>query len=79
MLPRAQTVALISLINRVYVGMFLGGALLGAVWSPCVGPTLGGAIALAYQGENLLRATGIMIAFALGYIHDYFGAGLRRT
>ena len=25
-------------------GQFLGGALLGAVWSPCVGPTLGGAI-----------------------------------
>ena len=47
-------------------GQFIGGALLGVVWSPCVGPTLGGAIALAYQGENLLRATGIMAAFALG-------------
>lgn len=30
-------------------GQFLGGALLGAVWSPCVGPTLGGAISLADQ------------------------------
>ncbi len=47
-------------------GQFIGGALLGAVWSPCVGPTLGAAIALAYQGEDLFRATGIMIAFALG-------------
>ncbi len=47
-------------------GQFLGGALLGAVWSPCVGPTLGGAIALASQGENLLRATAIMVTFALG-------------
>ncbi len=47
-------------------GQFLGGALLGVVWSPCVGPTLGGAIALAYQGESLLRATGIMTGFALG-------------
>ncbi|HHL19984.1 MAG TPA: cytochrome c biogenesis protein CcdA [Aliiroseovarius sp.] len=47
-------------------GQFLGGALLGAVWSPCVGPTLGGAIALASQGESLLRATAIMVAFALG-------------
>ena len=28
-------------------GQFLGGILLGAVWSPCIGPTLGGAIALA--------------------------------
>ncbi|MBR9844262.1 MAG: cytochrome c biogenesis protein CcdA [Rhodobacteraceae bacterium] len=47
-------------------GQFLGGILLGAVWSPCVGPTLGGAISLASQGANLLWATLIMVAFALG-------------
>ncbi|TQM89568.1 cytochrome c biogenesis CcdA family protein [Roseinatronobacter monicus] len=47
-------------------GMFGGGALLGAVWSPCIGPTLGGAIALAARGEHLAQATGVMIAFALG-------------
>ncbi len=47
-------------------GQFIGGILLGAVWSPCIGPTLGGAIALASQGGNLWWATGIMIAFALG-------------
>lgn len=52
--------------NNGLRGQFLGGLLLGAVWSPCIGPTLGGAIALASQGESLLRATGIMIAFALG-------------
>ncbi|MCB1335438.1 MAG: cytochrome c biogenesis protein CcdA [Roseivivax sp.] len=47
-------------------GQFLGGALLGAVWSPCIGPTLGGAIALASQGESLGRVTLIMAAFAAG-------------
>ncbi len=47
-------------------GQFLGGILLGAVWSPCIGPTLGGAISLASQGESLWRAGGIMAAFALG-------------
>ena len=47
-------------------GQFLGGLLLGAVWSPCVGPTLGGAISLASQGESLGWATAIMISFALG-------------
>lgn len=47
-------------------GQFLGGILLGAVWSPCVGPTLGGAISLASQGQGLFRATAIMIFFALG-------------
>jgi cytochrome c-type biogenesis protein len=47
-------------------GQFLGGLLLGAVWSPCIGPTLGGAIALASQGENLGYVTLIMTFFALG-------------
>lgn len=47
-------------------GQFLGGMLLGAVWSPCIGPTLGSAIGLASQGENLVWATAIMVFFALG-------------
>ena len=47
-------------------GQFLSGALLGAVWSPCIGPTLGAAIALASTGESLGRAGAIMLAFALG-------------
>ncbi|WGW05025.1 cytochrome c biogenesis CcdA family protein [Tropicibacter oceani] len=47
-------------------GQFLGGLLLGAVWSPCIGPTLGGAISLASQGEGLGRATLIMVFFAAG-------------
>ncbi|MCB1390294.1 MAG: cytochrome c biogenesis protein CcdA [Rhodobacteraceae bacterium] len=47
-------------------GMALGGMLLGAVWSPCIGPTLGGAIALAASGEGLARAAAVMVAFALG-------------
>jgi cytochrome c-type biogenesis protein len=47
-------------------GQFLGGMLLGAVWSPCVGPTLGGAISLASQGESLLKSGLIMACFAMG-------------
>jgi cytochrome c biogenesis protein CcdA len=47
-------------------GQFLSGALLGAVWSPCIGPTLGAAIALASTGESLGRAGAIMTAFSLG-------------
>ncbi len=45
---------------------FIGGLLLGAVWSPCVGPTLGGAISLASQGADLGRAFFIMLTFGLG-------------
>lgn len=56
-------------------GQFLGGLLLGAVWSPCVGPTLGGAIALASQGEGLGQATMIMTGFALGVSTLILGLG----
>ena len=42
------------------------GVLLGLVWSPCVGPTLGAATALAAQGEQLGEVAFIMLAFALG-------------
>ncbi|MEY4982459.1 MAG: hypothetical protein RIR62_725 [Pseudomonadota bacterium] len=45
---------------------FAGGALLGAVWSPCIGPTLGAAIALASTGQNLGQAAAVMAAFAAG-------------
>ena len=57
-------------------GQFLGGLLLGTVWSPCIGPTLGGAIALASQGENLGYVTLIMLAFALGVSTLIIGLGL---
>ncbi|WP_299422735.1 cytochrome c biogenesis protein CcdA [uncultured Shimia sp.] len=56
-------------------GQFLGGLLLGLVWSPCIGPTLGGAIALASQGESLTHATIIMIAFAAGVSTLILGLG----
>lgn len=42
------------------------GVLLGAVWSPCIGPTLGGAIALASSGESLLWSALIMLCFSFG-------------
>ncbi len=34
-------------------GQFVGGLLLGAVWSHSIGPTLGSEIALASQSANL--------------------------
>ena len=47
-------------------GQFGVGVLLGAVWSPCIGPTLGGAIGLAASGESLGQATVTMLAFGVG-------------
>ncbi|KGK78448.1 cytochrome C biosynthesis protein [Thalassobacter stenotrophicus] len=56
-------------------GQFVGGLLLGTVWSPCIGPTLGGAIALASQGESLGYVTLIMTAFAMGVSTLILGLG----
>lgn len=47
-------------------GQFVVGLVLGVVWSPCVGPTLGGAIALASQGEQLGQVSAVMGLFGLG-------------
>lgn len=52
--------------GRGLVGEFLAGALLGLAWSPCIGPTLGGAIGLAAQGDNLGLALAIMVLFSAG-------------
>lgn len=45
---------------------FFGGALLGMIWSPCTGPTLGLAIGLASKAQDLTHATLIFLFFGLG-------------
>ena len=47
-------------------GQIIVGLLLGAVWSPCVGPTLGAASLLAAQGRDLGEVAATMLAFGLG-------------
>jgi cytochrome c-type biogenesis protein len=47
-------------------GQLCVGLLLGAVWSPCVGPTLGAASVLAAQGKNLGAVALTMLIFGLG-------------
>lgn len=47
-------------------GQLLVGLLLGAVWSPCSGPTLGAAVALAAESGGQFEAASIMTAFGLG-------------
>jgi cytochrome c biogenesis protein CcdA len=47
-------------------GQFIIGLVLGLVWSPCVGPTLGAAITLAAQGKNLGQVALLMSVFGLG-------------
>ncbi len=45
---------------------FVVGSSLGLVWLPCVGPTLGAAIALASTGQSMLMSFTVMLAFGLG-------------
>ncbi len=47
-------------------GQFGVGLLLGAVWTPCVGPTLGAASVMAARGENLGMVALTMLAFGIG-------------
>lgn len=47
-------------------GQFVIGLVLGIIWSPCVGPTLGAATTLASQGKNLAQIALLMAVFGLG-------------
>ena len=47
-------------------GQFAVGLMLGAVWSPCVGPTLGAASVLAARAENLTAVALTMLSFGIG-------------
>lgn len=70
----ALTAPLVSGGNRLLArvagdglaGQFAIGTLLGLVWAPCVGPTLGVAIAAASRGEDLPWAFAIFLVFGGG-------------
>ena len=47
-------------------GQFAVGLLLGLVWAPCVGPTLGAASVLAAEGRDLPSVAAVMAAFGIG-------------
>src|SRR5579863_455897 len=47
-------------------GQFGVGLMLGAVWTPCAGPTLGAASLLASRGQNLGWVAATMLAFGIG-------------
>ena len=74
--PLASASAKLSARADQGVGaQFFVGALLGGVWSPCVGPTLGAALGLVTQSETLIHAAAIMAAFGLGSATLLLAAG----
>ena len=62
--------------GRGWRGQFAVGAVLGLVWSPCVGPTLGAASTLASQGRDLGRIAWLMLLFGLGAGTPLLAVGL---
>jgi cytochrome c-type biogenesis protein len=65
--PLATTAArLSSRVGDGLGGQFAVGALLGGVWSPCVGPMLGTALGLAGESDSRMRAVLMLMAFGLG-------------
>lgn len=61
--------------DRGIGSQFFVGALLGGVWSPCVGPTLGAALGLATGSDTFAHAAAIMAAFGLGAATLLLAAG----
>jgi cytochrome c biogenesis protein CcdA len=61
---------------RGLFGQFGLGLLLGAVWSPCVGPTLGAASVLASRGEDLAAVAATMGVFGIGAATPLLALGL---
>ncbi len=59
-----------NLLTRLPVdgwrGQFVVGLVLGVIWSPCVGPTLGAAVGLASQGRDLGPISLLMFLFGVG-------------
>jgi len=47
-------------------GQFAVGALLGGVWNPCVGPTLGAALGLAGRADSVTGASLMLVGFGVG-------------
>jgi cytochrome c biogenesis protein CcdA len=64
-------------LNGAGIGsQFALGFLLGAVWTPCVGPTLGAASVLAARAENLLGVAVTMGVFGIGAALPLVAIGL---
>lgn len=57
-------------------GRFAVGVLLGAVWSPCAGPTLGAASVLAARGTSLGEVAATMAVFGIGAATPLVAIGL---
>jgi cytochrome c-type biogenesis protein len=54
----------------------VAGAAFGLAWTPCIGPVLGAVLGFAAQGQDLARATVLLVAYSLGLGLSFLAVGL---
>jgi len=54
----------------------VAGAAFGLGWTPCIGPILGAVLGFAAGGENIARATALLVAYSLGLGLSFLVVGL---
>jgi len=62
--------------QRSYLSSFLLGVFFSAGWSPCVGPTLGAILTLAYQWNSMMEAVYLLGAYSAGLAIPFLAAAL---
>lgn len=67
-IPLLYQEARVEVKNRAlgYPTSLLTGMAFAAGWTPCIGPTLSGVIALATQEQTVLQGTALLLAYAAG-------------
>jgi cytochrome c-type biogenesis protein len=54
----------------------IAGAAFGLAWTPCIGPILGSVLLFATEGQDIARATVLLIAYSLGLGVSFLAVGL---
>ena len=54
----------------------IAGAAFGLGWTPCIGPVLGAVLGFATAGQDLARATVLLVAYSLGLGLSFLAVGL---
>ncbi len=54
----------------------IAGAAFGLGWTPCIGPVLGAVLSFAAQGQSLVRATLLLVAYSAGLGLSFLAVGL---